>query len=225
MRIVVLGTRGQIESSAPWHSKHSGVLVNDLLFDFGETEYLKLKPSHVFLTHLHPDHAVFLRKDVPKIKARVFGPETSPELPIMKKLAKPVRAGGCRVSPLPTIHSKKGSSQAYEISKGGKRVLYTGDIVRFGHGVKLKKYDLVVADGSFVRKGGLVRTDGKGRMFGHAGIPDLVKLFKKHTNHLVFSHFGEWFYRDIKKARKKIKNFGEEEFLVEACRDGQEFVV
>lgn len=37
MNIKVLGTRGEIEESAPYHSHHSGVLIDDaILLDCGE---------------------------------------------------------------------------------------------------------------------------------------------------------------------------------------------
>jgi glyoxylase-like metal-dependent hydrolase (beta-lactamase superfamily II) len=63
MKIEILGTRGEIKNLKPYHAKHSGVFIdNDLLFDLGEKEYLKLNPEHIFITHLHPDHAFFARK-------------------------------------------------------------------------------------------------------------------------------------------------------------------
>lgn len=45
MKITILGTRGEIEESAPYHSKKSGVLVNDiLLLDIGDKNFLEYKP-------------------------------------------------------------------------------------------------------------------------------------------------------------------------------------
>ena len=61
MKLRILGTRGEIKSSAPRHSKHSGVLIDGkLMLDVGEKEFLDLKPGCVFITHLHPDHAFFI---------------------------------------------------------------------------------------------------------------------------------------------------------------------
>jgi glyoxylase-like metal-dependent hydrolase (beta-lactamase superfamily II) len=62
MNIKILGTRGEIKVSAPYHSRHSGVLIdNTLLLDCGEPEFLDYKPQAILITHLHPDHAFFVR--------------------------------------------------------------------------------------------------------------------------------------------------------------------
>lgn len=40
MKIKILGTRGEIEESAPYHSKQSGVLVDDkILLDIGDKDF------------------------------------------------------------------------------------------------------------------------------------------------------------------------------------------
>jgi hypothetical protein len=53
----------------------------------------------------------------------------------------------------------------------------------------------------------LVRRDKKTKeIYGHTGVPDLVKLFSKFTKKIVLVHFGNWFYQNIKKSRKKIDN-------------------
>jgi ribonuclease BN (tRNA processing enzyme) len=62
MNIHVLGTRGYIRPSAPRHSRHSGVLIDGaLLLDCGEKEFLTHKPKYILITHLHPDHAFFVK--------------------------------------------------------------------------------------------------------------------------------------------------------------------
>ncbi|MBA3238189.1 MAG: hypothetical protein H0T62_07585 [Parachlamydiaceae bacterium] len=76
MHLKVLGTRGEIEQSAPRHRKHSGLLINDeLLLDLGEKSYLKYCPRWILLTHLHPDHAYFVRhglEEDPVTEAVIF---------------------------------------------------------------------------------------------------------------------------------------------------------
>lgn len=79
MHITILGTRGEIKESAPFHSKKSGVLIDDeLLLDCGEKEFLQYQPRWILLTHLHPDHAYFVRKgkeEKLKSRAKIFAPE------------------------------------------------------------------------------------------------------------------------------------------------------
>ena len=41
MKIQILGTRGEVEPSAPYHARHSGILIDDrFMFDLGEKEFL-----------------------------------------------------------------------------------------------------------------------------------------------------------------------------------------
>lgn len=85
---------------------------------------------------------------------------------------------------------------------------------------RLARLDLVITEGSFMRKGGLVRTDPTtGRPFGHAGIPDLVEFFRERTPHIVITHFGSWFYKDIPDAVGRIEALGDG-VRVSAAHDG-----
>lgn len=62
MLIRVLGARGEVKPSLSCCSRHFGVVVDGTsLLDLGEREFLEWEPRSVFITHLHPDHACFLR--------------------------------------------------------------------------------------------------------------------------------------------------------------------
>jgi len=233
VKIKVLGTRGEIESSAPWHSRHSGVLVNDaVLFDLGEAEFLDCDPQCIFITHLHPDHAYFVRSgaETPEINVPVYAPEPSPHLPGITVIEGTVECAGLAVTPVPTHHSKHVESRAYVIEEKpqGARLLYTGDLIWINkeHWGTIGRVDMVVTEGSFLRKGGMVRRDREtGELFGHKGVGDLVRLLGKFTPRIVVMHFGSWFYRDIAAARRKLRSLGNEVTTVEAARDGQEFEI
>jgi ribonuclease BN (tRNA processing enzyme) len=218
MKIQILGTRGEIESSLPNHSKHSGISVDKtLLFDCGEKEFLKLKPKAIFLTHLHPDHAYFVRKglvEIPPIKVKIFAPE-KPENDqihsVISVLTKEFSFGDYKIIPIPTHHSLNVKSQAYLIKKNEKSILYTGDLVWIDkkYHALFKSLDLVITEASYIRKGGLVRKDkNSGKIYGHQGVPDLIKLFAPYTKHILFVHFGSWFFKDPAHARKKIEELG-----------------
>jgi ribonuclease BN (tRNA processing enzyme) len=218
MRITILGTRGEVECSTPYHSRHSGVLIDDtLLLDLGEREYLNHRPKAILITHLHPDHAFFVRdeKEPFPLETPIFGPEKTMNADI-KILDEKKNIAGYTVHPIPTHHSIKVKSQAYLITKESYKLLYTGDMIWINkeYHPLFEGLDLVITEGSYLRKGGLVRRDKRtGKIYGHAGIPDLIRLSKDYCDHLVLIHFGSWFYKDVSQARKKIKEFAKQNGL------------
>jgi glyoxylase-like metal-dependent hydrolase (beta-lactamase superfamily II) len=214
MKIKVLGTRGEIEETLPYHSKHSGVLIDDrLLLDLGEKEFLDYKPQWIFLTHLHPDHAYFVRQgkeEVPQTNAPIYAPEY-PEKATLKQtvqiIDRTMRFAGYTITPIPTHHSKNVKSQAYLVKKGKQSLLYSGDLIWINkeYHDRFDQVDLVITESSFFRKGGMVQKDKETQtIYGHNGIPNLIDLFKKHTKNILFIHFGSWFYLDSKEGSKKL---------------------
>lgn len=220
MRIEILGTRGHIEATAPGHALHSGVLIDNVLFDLGERSYLDRKPRAVFLTHLHADHAFFTEEgsavDIP-----MYGPQAWSPPSEVRQVRGTVDLEGFRITPVPTIHSNTVRSCAYMVEKDLSRMLYTGDLVSVQQRYRdrIPDLDLVIADGSFMRRGGLVRRDEQGRLQGHTGIPDLVELFSPLTERIVVTHFGSWFYHDINESIKQIEALSGRA-KVEAAYDG-----
>ncbi|MFI5333379.1 MAG: MBL fold metallo-hydrolase [Candidatus Babeliales bacterium] len=214
MKIHVLGTRGEIKPSAPYHSKKSGVLIDDtFLLDCGDERFLQYHPKALLITHLHPDHAYFTRYgDTPTLSPTIYAPEPYKTMDIHVPMA-PFNIGAYSITPIPTVHSVKVKSQAYLIEHKNKRILYTGDMIWIE-----KKYqpllgtlDLVITEGSHMRAGGVVRRDVKtGAIFGHTGVPNLIHMFKPHTATILFVHFGSWFYKDIPKARAVFAHLAKE---------------
>lgn len=221
MKIEILGTRGHIEVSAPDHALHSGVLVDDVLFDLGEKEYLERRPKAVFITHLHADHAFFVNEPEARVDVPMFAPQTWKGRSDIRVIRGTVERDGLRVTPVPTNHSAIVRSCAYIIEKDYYRIMYTGDIIsvqkRFRD--RIPDLDLVITDGSFMRHGGLVRKDEEGHIHGHTGIPDLVEFFSQHTDRIVITHFGSWFYHDMDRSVEDIKALSSKA-EVEPAHDG-----
>jgi len=231
MRIRILGTRGEIEKSARYHSRHSGILIDGtLMVDLGEPEFLACGPKAVVITHLHPDHAYFVRAgaDRPPAGLRLFAPEGTDDAEV-KVLAEAETIAGYRVQPVPTHHSLKVRSQAYIISGSSGKILYTGDMIWINKEYHhfLEGLDLVITEASYFRKGGLVKRDkATGTIYGHTGVPDLVRLFKDFCRRIVLVHFGAWFYIDIQRARNAIRDLGRANGVtIEAGYDGREIVL
>lgn len=225
MKIQFLGTRANTDLSAPYHSKHSGVLVDDtLLFDLGEGEFLDENPAAIFITHLHPDHAIFIRDNVEiDIDTPTYAPEEY-EKGFPKVGPEEVEVKGYRIVSIPTIHSKLVKSSAYLIESDA-RALYTGDMVWIEkeYHDRFEELDLVITDGSFIREGGFIMSDGES-VWGHNGIGKLVGLFSDFTDHIIFTHLGSWFYDDPREARRKLRRLSDS-IKIEAAYDGMEVIV
>lgn len=231
MRIRILGTRGEIEQTAPYHSRHSGVLIDGgLLVDCGEREFLDLGPTAVIITHLHPDHAYFVRAGAerPPAGLPIYAPEGYRDYGL-RPLDGPETIAGCRVQPVPSHHSLRVRSQAYVIESGPAKVLYTGDMVWINKDFHhfFEGLDLVITEASYFRQGGLIiRDKATGQIYGHTGIPDLVRVFKAFCRRIVLVHFGGWFYKDIGRARTALRELGRANGVrVEVGRDGAEISV
>lgn len=227
LRVHILGTRGNVRPSAPRYARHAGILVDRrILLDLGEPSYLRHRPEAIFISHLHPDHAALA--DASRLGGiDVYVPEPVRALPAVKVIAGPVEVGGLRIVPVPTEHSLQVRSVGFVVEKGPRRVFYSADLFAIAprHRARFGRLDLVITEGSFMRRGGLVRTDAAtGRRYGHAGLPELIDLFGRFTDRILVTHFGSWFYRDIPEGRRRIAALGDGT-RVSAAHDGMVLVV
>src|SRR5206468_122952 len=98
--------------------------------------------------------------------------------------------------------------------KGKCSFLYTSDLVWIDkkYHPLIKKVNLVITEASFVRKGGMINKDTiTGQIFGHNGVPNLISLLKPFSKTMLFMHFGAWFYKNTKEAKKKLIMLGKEQ--------------
>lgn len=233
MKIKILGTRGEIPESAPCHSRQSGILVDDeLMLDLGEEEFLRYRPRNIVFTHLHPDHAFFVRNpgEAPDIDIPMYGPESYREGNVrVEKLGGSRKIGHYHVRAVPAVHSLKVESNALVVSRGKRKFLYTGDLlwIKKWYHRYFKGLDLVVMEGSFIRKSGMVRRDkNTGNVYGHAGIGRLVSTFSDYADRIVLVHFGSWLYKDMKEARRRVQEIAEREDVeVTVGYDGMEITI
>jgi ribonuclease BN (tRNA processing enzyme) len=222
MRITILGTRGNVTPSAPKHTRRSGILVDgQLLLDLGEATYLKYRPRYVFISHLHPDHAVFMTTNV-RPSARIYVPEATSRLADACVLSRPISVDSYRIVPVPTVHSNRARSVGYVVESHDRSFFYSSDMVwiepRYHR--RLRHLDLVITEGSYMRKGGFVRIDREtGAYYGHAGIPDLVEFFQRFSRRIVISHFGSWFYKNIDASIRRVESLGDGVRVI-AAHDG-----
>ena len=230
MKIIFLGTLGEIEEICPGHKKKSGILfVKDgkkLLVDCGDSSHLETNPDYIFITHFHPDHYLGLENRSLEIYTSKICTRDLPEdLSVKLKTIDSGKLGPFKVQTFPTIHSKKVHSVALKVDN----VLYTSDLIGFSNGAKKDRdkifqgVDFVIGDGSFIKKGGMVRRDpDTGEIYGHTGIPNIVKWCEEQNVKALFiTHFGEWFTKDPKKGIEKLQSLSKTLKILPA-RDGLE---
>lgn len=228
MKIKILGTRGKIEPKAEGYVRHTGFLLDDqILIDAGEAEYMNHRPAAVVFTHFHPDHAFFVpekEKFTPNIP--LFGPEAHELIPKLQVISGKFEIKGYKFTPVPVIHALKLKSLGYVIEKNGKRIFITGDVawIEKSNLQDLPPLDLVITEASFINKGGRINRK-KDRIFGHTGVPDLIRLLSPHTKKIAFCHYGEWFFENPpEESRQKIKAHEEDVELIPAY-DGMELKI
>lgn len=228
MNLKILGTRGKIPQSNPRHKNYSGILIDKkILIDVGKAEYMEYQPEAIIFTHFHPDHAFFIfdgEKFDPQIP--LFGPEEQELVPHLKIVTKKFRIGEYTITPVPVIHALHLKSLGYVIQKGQKKIFVTGDVawIEKANLQDLPGVDLVITEASMIQKGGVIRRK-EDRIFGHTGIPDLIRLLEPHTSRIAFVHFGSWFFNNIKESRKKLKSFETNELEIIPTHDGMEIEV
>jgi glyoxylase-like metal-dependent hydrolase (beta-lactamase superfamily II) len=228
MKIKILGTRGKIEPKAQNHVRHTGFLIDDrILVDVGEPEYMDYRPSAVVFTHFHPDHTFFVpekEKFTPNIP--LFGPEAHELIPELKVISGKFEVEGYTFTPIPVIHALKLKSLGYIIEKDKKGLFITGDVawIEKANLAEIPPLDLVITEASFINKGGRINRK-KDRIFGHTGVPDLIRLLSPHTKKIAFCHYGEWFFENSpKESKQQIKALEEEVELIPA-QDGMELEI
>lgn len=228
MKLKILGTRGKIEPKAEGYVRHTGFLLDELiLIDVGEPEYMDHRPAAVVFTHFHPDHAFFVpekEKFTPKI--RLFGPEAHELIPKLQVISGKFEVEGYTFTPVPVIHALKLKSLGYVIEKEGKKIFITGDVawIEKANLAELPPLDLIITEATFINKGGRINRK-KDRIFGHTGVPNLIRLLSPHTKKIAFCHYGEWFFENIPEESKlRIKQLEEDVELIPA-HDGMELEV
>ncbi|HER40796.1 MAG TPA: hypothetical protein ENO10_06205 [Salinimicrobium catena] len=228
MKIKILGTRGKIPQPDPRHKNYSGILIDEkILVDAGEAEYLKYEPEAIIFTHFHPDHAFFVfNNEVFSPEIPLFGPEPQELVPHLKVVSKKFRIGEYSFTPVPVIHALHLKSLGYIIQKGEKSIFITGDVawIEKANLQEFPHVDLVITEASFLRKGGMIRRK-EDKIFGHTGIPDLIRLLSPHTRRMVLVHFGSWFFKDVQESGKKLKSLETEDLEIIPAHDGLEIEV
>jgi phosphoribosyl 1,2-cyclic phosphodiesterase len=182
IKLKFLGTKGEIEEEAPLHRFHSSMLVDSggtkLLIDYGLLRRHMLgetSPDAVLITHAHPDHYSWLKKDVPS-EIPVYLTQESLDYGKFKPHKyhvvtpmEPFKVGAFECMAYRVIHSIRCPAVGWKLAVEGKTLVYNSDLVDIVEkDAVLAGVDWYIGDGSAV-KANLVRKRGD-TLFGHTRI-------------------------------------------------------
>lgn len=228
-KLVFLGTKGKIEESSRNHQYHSSLLLASrkfkLLIDYGLVHQYTLeeiKPDTVLITHAHPDHYIWLEKEV-KTEIPVYLTRETFDYGQFKpgnyKIIQPnkkIKTGPFEILPYRVLHSIRCPAVGLKIkTPEDKTFAYNPDVVDIvGKDRILEGIDWYIGDGSSIKMS-LVRRKGD-KIFGHTRITTQINWCKKYSiKTIIFTHVG-------KETMEKEEEFKKEYPEVLLAYDGME---
>ncbi len=221
MQIRFLGTRGEIEESSKKHKYHSSLLLEykgfKLLIDHGmiSLPLKKVRPDAILITHAHPDHFKWLKKDEDFNNKIYVTNETKKAAKFMKnfqviKKDKWFKIGNFKIMAYNVIHSLRAPAVGFKI-KADKIIAYNPDLIAPVNHAVLRNVDIYIGDGSSFRSN-LVRRSKTlpSKLFGHARMSTQVNWCLKYgIKKAIFTHFGKEAIRlGDKELKKKLEQEG-----------------
>jgi phosphoribosyl 1,2-cyclic phosphodiesterase len=202
MKLVFLGTRGEIKARTRRHRMHSSLLVSyrnaRVMIDCGLDwlgKFEQLRPSAIVLTHAHPDHAWGLKNGAP---CPVHASEktwqmlqgcTVKERYLIKERT-PTNVSGIIFEAFPVEHSILAPAVGYKVSAGRACIFYAPDLI-FIHdrAAALKDVQIYIGDGATLTRS-FIRKRGK-HFIGHAPVrTQLAWCRKEGVPRAIITHCG-----------------------------------
>jgi len=239
VKIVFLGTRGEIEARTNRHRRHTSALVEyhrrQVMIDCGEDwagEVGDVNPHAIVITHSHPDHAWGLKEGAP---CPVYATKESwgdmQDYRIEKrqtvKHRSPLTIEGIRFEAFPVEHSTRCPAVGYRVSAGKVTIFYVPDLVHIhDREAALEGASLYIGDGSTLKRS-FVRRRGN-RLIGHVPVrTQLTWCEKLNVPEAVITHCGSQIVEgDERTIISLLREWAEERGVeVSLAHDGMERVL
>jgi len=226
MELIFIGTKGNIEESSKKHKMHTSLLINyhktRLLVDCGLSWLNKFEdynPSHILLTHAHPDHVFGLREGAPcKVWATKITWDLISNFPIepalknIIKIERKAKIGSIFVEAFALLHSVNAPAVGYKIKCGKIYFFYAPDVAWIENRKKaLKGVKFYIGDGATLKRSMIRKNKQTGEIFGHASVfQQLGWCVRKNVPEMIITHCGSQIVKREKKAQKIIEQWSKD---------------
>ncbi len=240
MKLIFLGTRGNIEARSRRHRRHASLLVDfhgrEVMIDCG-ADWLKqvpqLRPDAIVVTHAHPDHVGGLKRGAPgpvytsRESWRLMGPYYGIRDRHVLRPRTAAKICGIMFEAFLVEHSLLAPAVGYRIRAGGACAFYVPDLVSIpDRSAALAGVGLYIGDGATLTRP-LVRKRGPASI-GHAPVAaQLAWCQEEGVPGAVFTHCGSQVVcGDGRRLAARLRAMGQERGVkAQFAHDGMEIVL